>query len=376
MTPLRILITNASLATRTGTETYVADLSRALLRAGHSPIVFSPILGDLALEVRRATIPVVDDLDQVGEAPDIIHGQHALETLSALTHFPQVPAVFFCHDSLSWRDVPPRFPRIRRYVAVDYNCLDRLVHEYGIPPERTAVLFNSVDLEAFPRRTPLPPAARRALVFASSAWENSWVAPVREACDRSGIALDVLGGGTPPDPRPGSRLAQYDLVFAKARAALEAMAVGNAVVLCDAAGLGGMVTSSELMRLRNLNFGMRTLVQPITAANVAAEIARYDKEDAGAVCQKIREIAGVDLLVAQIIELYREVLQEPDDSAAGSESRAISRYLRGLALRLERNSGAMASSLTIRWRNRLLRSRLLGIPIRYLVRKAGAYRWR
>ena len=36
----------------------------------------------------------------------------------------------------------------------------------------------------------------------------------------------------------------YDLVFAKARCALEAMAVGAAVVLCDTHGLGPMVTSA------------------------------------------------------------------------------------------------------------------------------------
>ena len=44
-----------------------------------------------------------------------------------------------------------------------------------------------------------------------------------------------------PTSRPEELLPKYDLVFAKARCALEAMATGCAVVLCDFAGLGSMV---------------------------------------------------------------------------------------------------------------------------------------
>jgi hypothetical protein len=55
---LRILITNAWLSGRSGSELYVWDLATALLNRGYTPIVYSPVLGPLADRLRAATIPV------------------------------------------------------------------------------------------------------------------------------------------------------------------------------------------------------------------------------------------------------------------------------------------------------------------------------
>src|SRR5688500_1914570 len=112
--PLRILLTNRVLANRTGTELYVRDVAMGLLRRGHVPVIYSPRLGSLASEIRACTIPVVDDLANVAEPPDIIHGHHGLETLTALLAFPGVRAVSVCHSWVGWADEPVPFPRIRR----------------------------------------------------------------------------------------------------------------------------------------------------------------------------------------------------------------------------------------------------------------------
>jgi hypothetical protein len=136
MSGLRILITNLKLESRTGTELFVCDLARGLLEAGHRPVLYSPRLGKLAAEIRRETVPVVDDLDKLSTPPDIIHGQHANETLTALLHFPHAPALYFCHDWYSADDYPPRFPRVLRYAAADEQCYDKLVCECGVPQER------------------------------------------------------------------------------------------------------------------------------------------------------------------------------------------------------------------------------------------------
>ena len=50
--------------------------------------------------------------------------------------------------------------------------------------------------------------------------------------------------------QPERVLGRYDIVFAKAKAAMEAMAVGAAVVLCDFGGVGPMVTWADFDRLR------------------------------------------------------------------------------------------------------------------------------
>src|SRR5262245_51116048 len=125
---MKVLFTNNSLAHREGTELYVRDVALALLRRGHAPIVYSAVPGEVAAELRAATIPVVDDLAAIGATPDIIHGHHHLETTAALLHFPDVPAISFCHGWLPWEEAPPpALPNVVGYVAVDDVCRDRLV---------------------------------------------------------------------------------------------------------------------------------------------------------------------------------------------------------------------------------------------------------
>jgi len=331
---VRILFTNTTLAHRTGSELYVLEVARALLARGHQPLAWSPILGELAAELRAAGIPVADDLATLAAAgpPDLIHGQHHLETMTALLHFPGVPGIFVCHGALPWEESPPRFPRLRRYVAVDAATQERLI-EGGIPPERITTLWNFVDLARFRPRPPLPRRPERALVFSNNASEATFLPAVQAACERAGLVLDVAGiASGQPCPRPEERLPAYDLVFAKGRAALEALAVGCAVVLCDAAGCGPLVTAADFDRLRPQNFGFRTLTEPVLPEGLLAQIERYDPEDAARVRDRIRAEAGLDAAVDRLVGVYAQALAEPapDEADPEAESRAVAAYLRWL----------------------------------------------
>ena len=306
--PPRVLIATHSLTGFSGTDLYTRDLALALLQSGWLPVVYSKIAGRIADELRNATIPVVSELDAVTVAPQMIHGHHHLETLACLSRFPNVPAVFVCHDARAWHSLPPLSPRIGAYVAVDRNCRDRMMLEHRIPEGSIRILTNAVELNRFRQRAALPLKARRALVFSNQAREDTWVAPIRHACQRRGIAVDVIGLGSghfaehPEDLLPGD-----DLIFGKARCALEALATGAAVIVCDSAGLAGMVTTSNVDELRQLNFGARTLTRPITNETVEQELARYDPRDVRAVSDRIRAVASIDLLAADFIALYEDV---------------------------------------------------------------------
>lgn len=337
---LTVLITNNTLANRAGSELYVRDIAIALLKRGHTPVAFSTVLGEVARELREATIPVIDSLDALTTPPDIIHGQHHVETMMALLHFPNTPAIYFCHGWIPWEETPPRFPRILRYVAVDYTCRDRLVLENAIPKERVNVLLNFVDLERFKPRAPLPSRPERALVFSNEANEHTNVGDVREACERAGIALDVIGlSSGKPSAEPEIVLGNYDLIFAKARSAIEAMSVGAAVVLYDGRNIGPMVTTREFERLRPLNFGIRALSESISGDAIASEIAKYDADDAALVSKRIRATAGRDAVTDELLSLYGEVIEEyaTGGSDWAAESREAARYLRWLARRLKEN---------------------------------------
>src|SRR5262249_9755002 len=157
------------------------------------------------------------------------------ETMTALLHFPGVPALFFCHGRVAWHEEAPLFPRIRRYVAVDALCAERFAFTPGLCPEQVRVLLHGVDLSRFRPRPPLPFRPQRALVFSHQASERNYLPAVRQACARLGVALDVVGASAGRSAaEPEQVLPHYDLVFAKARCAQEALAVGAAVVLCDA----------------------------------------------------------------------------------------------------------------------------------------------
>ncbi len=274
-------------------------------------MVYSPRLGEVAEEIAAAGIPVVDDLAGLPAVPDVIHGHHHLETIQAIQHFPKTPAIFVCHDSMAWHDEPPKHPNILRLVAVDENCRERLARDWPRMSDRIEVIQNGADLNRFVARPPLPPIPRRALIFSNNAGENSQRGAIEEACERMGIPVDVTGSAAGTAARsPESALPRYDLVFAKARCALEAMAVGSAVVLCDAEGLGGMVTSEEVALGRRWNFGRRLLTRPLETGLIAREIQRYDANDAGRVSRWIRDHAALENTVDRYVTLYEQILGE------------------------------------------------------------------
>lgn len=330
---MRILLTNNTLADRSGSELYVRDLAIALRRRGHEPIAYSPLLGDVAGDLRDATIPVTSDIRSIRARPDVIHGQHHLETMTALARFPDVPAVYVCHGWLPWQENPPRHPRIALYVAVDATVLDRLVLESGIELASTRLLLNFVDLARFRQRAPLPVKPRRALVFNSHASEENFGVVVREACAKSGIELELIGHGVERSVRrPETLLAGYDLVFARGRSALEALATGCAVVVADPSGMAGLVTSSNLDALRRGNFGIRTLTTPLTVAAFEHAIAAYDALDAARVCERVRRDADMETIVSAYEEIYAAVMQSSIAADPDAERDAFVDYLRWLSL--------------------------------------------
>lgn len=335
---MRILITNNTLASRAGSELYVRDLAIALMKRGHQPVAYSTLLGDVAEELRRATVPVIEDLHALSMPPDIIHGQHHLDAVTAMLHFPGVPAVYTCHGWLPWEEIPPVLPGIRRHVAVDDLCHERLITTTGIDPRHTEVIYNFADLQRFPLRPSLPDEPRSALIFSNYANGEASIAPIRSACLKAGIEkVDVVGSGMgSASADPGRILGNYDLVFAKARAAIEALVSGCAVIVADQAGLASMVTTNDMAELRRLNFGVRTMQRSrLTEEAVIQEIQRYDAEDARQVSLRMRHEANLEQAVDRWLQVYSEVLTEKGDMESPGflqkQMRAGSAYLRWLS---------------------------------------------
>jgi hypothetical protein len=333
---VRVLFTEQSLDQRRGTQLFTRDVALGLLRRGHTPVIYSTGLGELARELRDATVPVVDDLAQVAVAPDIIHGHRHIDTVTALLQFRGVPAVSFCHSWLGVGHGFPILPSVTRYVAVDSACRDRLLYGWGVPEDRVRTLLNFVDPERFQPRGPLPARPRRALVFGSYSARNPGVLAARAACERAGIQLDLVGEGIgSPTDRPEDLLPRYDLVFSRGRSAIESLAVGAAVILISK-GMGPLVTTANLDRLRPLNFGIRATDQVPSLEYCLAQIEAYDPADATAVSARMRAEASVDAAVDELLEIYAEATEEyrrkpPDDL---EDMLGAAHHLRSVSLRL------------------------------------------
>ena len=203
---------------------------------------------------------------------------------------------------------PLFLPQFRRFVAVDEHTRDYLI-DNGAAPDRIALIHNAVDLRRIvPRTRRLPQRPARALIFTKN---ESHIPLVEEACRTAGIEVTTLGRGAGRvvvDPE--RELAEYDLVFATARSALEAIAAGAATIVMDARGMAGMATRENAAHFRRHNYGARVLKDEVTVAGLSAAIARYDAAEAAALSAALRPVIDIERQLDSFEALYAEVIAE------------------------------------------------------------------
>ncbi len=323
---MRVLATNCSLRGRSGTEIVTIDLALGLSGRGHEIAVFTPLIGRSADVLRNRGIVVTDRPEDLPWKPDIIHGHHNHVLAAALACFPEAPALFVSHSSNYWFDGPPLLPCVRRFFAVDEACRTRLIAEVGCEKEEIGLLPNAVDLELFSPRPPLPAKPQRALLLTKN---TAHVAAVRAAALQAGLEMDEIGSPFGREVEDlHARLGQYDLVFATARMALEALAVGCAVVVVDGRGLAGLVTLPLVNEWRSNNFGLRLLTRAPTVEAIATEIGRYDARDAALVSNRIRDTASLSIYLDRVEAIHRELVATPGNLPdATADLRAVGRFI-------------------------------------------------
>lgn len=328
---MNILLAVCSMAHRSGAELFVHDVASALHRRGHVVTVYAPVMGDMVNGLRQRGIACVTDLRPVAVPPDIVIGNTRDDTVACLAHFLDVPAISICHDRTASHGQPPLFTRVRQYVAVDANCAERLSQEHGIPASDVAIVSNGVDLQRFRPRPPLPGRPQRAAIFSNYATESDDTRAIRAACEALDLSLAVIGQGVGRQAAsPEDVLGEFDLVFAKARCAMEAMAVGCAVVLLnEGMGLAGLVTSDRMREWHRWNFGRRLMQTPIDSETVQREVLRYDAADAARVTDYVRTHVSLSATVDALEALAQRVLEaEPGrpPRAARDELREFARH--------------------------------------------------
>ncbi len=307
-----ILITNFAIRGNSGTEMYTRDLSKALLRRGWRVSVYSPNLGPLAEDLRGEGVDVHDHPGKLTQAPDLIHGHHNLPLLSALTAWPETLGLFVCHDSYFWHDHALLHPRIRVWAGVDTLCRERVARDANLPFSQVAWIGNGVDLNRFTRVSEPSGSLRRALVFSNYATADNFLPVIEEACRRLNIELDIAGSGAGIGvDQPEAILAGYDLVFGKARCAMEALASGCTVLLLGLEGMGPLVTLENFAQLRAMNFGRMSLTETLTVDGLMHRIQGFNPAQARPLAAMAREILNWEKVVEQWVRVYEFILNEP-----------------------------------------------------------------
>jgi len=122
---------------------------------------------------------------------------------------------------------------------------------------------------------------------------------------------------------PEALMRDYEVVFAKGRTVLEALAVGCAVVLADSAGAGPLVTRDNYKRLRARNFGIRELAHAHDVAWYGSQIAEYCPGAAADVSARVRAEAGLEPAVDRLIEIYAAAMTSPPGPGEPSRAAAV-----------------------------------------------------
>jgi glycosyltransferase involved in cell wall biosynthesis len=332
---MNILLTNYCLDSGTGTEMFLYDLCQELTVRGHQCAVYTTRQGPLADEFRAVGISVIDRFSALQWTPDVLHCQHSIEVLEAISCFKKVPALYLCHDATAKHDQPPPASCLERCIAISKIVRTRVERDAGLPANQIGLAFNAVNTRRFWREPQLRPANHpgKALIFHSNLTSNTYMEKIDRACRDLGIQLDEAGyGGSRVIKAPEVDLPQYDVVFTTGRCAIEAMACGCAVILAGGEGIGPLVRTDNIDSLREANFGRSLLSSHAGSDWIKSEISSISRQDVVEVAWLIRKISSLEKLTDLMLSEYKAI------AALGTQSSLSQRQVIAHSLQIQRQS--------------------------------------
>ena len=311
---MRILFTQRKLEQFAGTEMVTLDLSRSMKKRGHEVVVYCPRPGRISDLMAANGVVTVSKIHDVPWQPDIIHCHHHLPALTAISAFPETPAIYACHGVRPWVEQPPIHPQIQRYVAVSGKMAAYISSKHGIAESDIRIVPNFIDTERFSAvRQPLNEIPKKAVLFGQR-FSQQDVTLLELACESHGIELEKVGPAYGnPRSNPELFLPDYDIAFAIGRSAVEAMACGCAVIPIMPHLAGNIVTAENFDSWKDKNFSPRffTGADKISESWFAQQLAQYNPESTSLVTEKIRNAFSLEQCVEHFEALYDEVRDRP-----------------------------------------------------------------
>ena len=179
---LKVLLSCISFRNFTGSELYVFELAKSLIKLNCSVTVLSQIGGPVTDMANKLGIKCVsfenapgfklgdgewgmntpegykpstpNMLYRVSDVDyDIIHFQHKPVAERILSMYPELPKISAIHSEVISLEDPVVDPTIKKYIAIRPEIKEHMINNFEIPEEMIEVIYNPVDNEKFQSKT-------------------------------------------------------------------------------------------------------------------------------------------------------------------------------------------------------------------------------
>jgi hypothetical protein len=179
---LKVLLSCISFRNFTGSELYVFELAKSLIKLNCSVTILSQIGGPVTDMANKLGIKCVsfenapgfklgdgqwgmntpegfkpstpNTLYRVSDVDyDIIHFQHKPVAERILSMYPELPKISAIHSEVISLEDPVVDPTIKKYIAIRPEIKEHMINNFDIPEEMIEVIYNPVDNEKFQSKT-------------------------------------------------------------------------------------------------------------------------------------------------------------------------------------------------------------------------------
>lgn len=308
---MHLLFTNNTLHSLAGSELYVYDMALELQRRGHRVSCFTLNPGLIANKLREQGISVATSVEEMQALPlpDLIHAHHRLEARLAASCFPQVPIVYACLGPFHPLEQPGLDRGLfTRFLAISQDVKANMVCYQQILAEKISVIPNFVDLSRFTAVRPLSKKPRRVLLL-TNYFKTEGI--VEKACKIAGdLELKAIGIPNGAVWNVEDYLDWADVVVTSARGALQALAMGRAVVVYRPTGSDGLLTPANFEASFYHNFSGRAFARHFDAATMAGEITSYKPAEVQELQERIRSEFSLPRAADSLLQLYQQTIDE------------------------------------------------------------------
>ena len=270
---MRFVLANRHLVEVGGTEVHLVTIGEHLQRLGHEVVLYAPELGPYADHARRRGLDVAGGLRELPETCDVVFAQDSIVVHELAARYPQALSVFrICGDVFDFQ-LPPQVDGEVDLIVVLSDRYERLAAAcaVNVPVVRLRV---PIDIDRLVPAGAIRERPERAVLLGNY---GDRVALVSQTWGALGIDVSHVGAATQTFDVAGA-VADADIVVAKSRAALDAMACGRAVYILDFLGGDGWVTPQSYAAMEADMFAGQATDRVIDAAALAADLDGYRPE--------------------------------------------------------------------------------------------------